>query len=360
MFQNLTPTSELKRMSANINHKNKSLAVIVLGYNCKNYIKHCLTSIYLSDFKDFSVIYIDNNSSDGSVELVRSAFPQAKIINLAANKGFSYGNNVGIREAINSGFQYILLLNPDTILDNKCLTALYNMRDKNTIYQPTLLIYRKKKTQLINSLGSVLNFIGISYCSSINKQSLDVGQVDIAGASGAAMFIPTYIIEKIGTLDEKYFLYFEDLDFSWRAHMAGYNVQLLPEAKVWHMYSFSKNKDKFFYTERNRSYFLIKNFETKTLLIIFPFWLMSEVLIIVYSIMDGWFLVKIKSILSFFMMLNKVASERKTIKKIRKKKDRELVNLITHEVSFAEKTFLGEKIYNYFSLLYWKLVKFII
>lgn len=331
------------------------ISIIIVGYNNLLDLKDCFESIFKNSYKNFKVIYVDNGSSDNSYNFVRKKFKQVKLIK-SKNIGYAGGNNLGIKKAIKLGAKYIFILNPDTIIDKNCLKELSSKASADKILQPLILIYeRGKKTNLINTTGNHLNFLGISYCNDYRKTKRAAKTSLIPCASGAGFFVPVKILNDIGSFKDRYFMYHEDVDLSWRARISGYEIALVPEALVYHKYSFSKNKKKFYFAEKNRLDFFFSNFQTKTILLIIAPFLINELLITFYSIIDGWFFYKITSSFAFVVSINKTSSDRRKLK--RKVKDRELVKYLSGEVSFSQKKFPLQNFYNQVYCTYWLLIK---
>jgi GT2 family glycosyltransferase len=338
------------------------IGVIIVTYNNEQDIFECLKSVFLSTYKHFKVMIIDNNSTDETVKLVKSKYPKVTIYPLKENMGFAAGNNFGIKKAISSRINNIFLLNPDTVIDKNCLAQLDKKNNHQTILQPLILIHdSKKKTNLVNTSGSILNFLGFSYCGNYREKSnLISNDNDIALASGAAMFVPVSIFKKIGVFDKKFFMYYEDADFSLRARIYGINIQIIPSAKIWHKYNFSRNKNKFYYTERNRLLFLFRNFSNKYFLLILPIFVINEILILIYSMITGWFYEKIKSYFSVVALLSAENKMRnKNYKKIIKQENN-LKKYITSEISFSEIKSPLFTPYNVILKIYWRIVNEII
>jgi GT2 family glycosyltransferase len=338
---------------------NKRIAIIIVGYNSKKYLNDLFTSLNKSTYKNFKIFYVDNNSADQSINWIQNHYPKTEIIKNKDNVGFATANNIGLKIAIKQNFNYFFLLNPDTVIDKNCLQILIDKVDNNSIIQPLILIYKNKKTNLINSDGNVLNYLGYSYCAGQKKNAdnIQLSRKEIPLASGAAMFIPKNIINSIGILDDDFFMYHEDVDFSWRARIAGFKIKIIPDAIVWHKYHFSRNKQKFFFAERNRLFFIFKNFQAKTILLISPMFLINEILMVLYSIFTGWFLLKIKSSGSFIWNLNYIFSKRKKINKLRKNNDQDLKRYFSSEIEFSEVKIPALKIYNLVNKGYWWLVR---
>ena len=217
-----------------------------------------------------------------------------------------------------------------------------------------------KKTDLINTSGGTLNFLGFSYCSNYRKKSEEISEnTEIPVGSGCALFCPVSVIKKIGFFDPVFFTFHEDVDFCWRARLFGYKILVIPNALVWHKYEFSRNKNKMFYFERNRLLFLMKNYSPWMMLITFPAMLINEILMVIFSIMAGWTPLKIKSYFAVFALLPHVIKERKRINK-KEKNYHQLKTFINSDISFSEVKVPGLKLYNFLTFCYWSLIKKIV
>lgn len=333
------------------------ISVVVVGYNSKNDLKTCLDSVYKSTYKQFRIIFVDNSSSDDSVGFVKIKYPKVDIIS-NKNSGFAGGGNVGIKRAIKLKTDYIFLLNPDVTIEPDCFKKLIAKIDQKTILQPLILLNIKgKNTHLVNTTGDYLNFLGFCYCNNYRAEKVAIQKNDIVIASGAAVLIPVGILKKIGLLDEDFFMYHEDADLFYRAHLYGFNIKLIPNALAWHQYSFSRNKGKMFYADRNRLLFLYKNFSTKYLTLILPIMIINEILMIIYSIMSGWFLAKIKVYVSIWPLMKRARKQRKKNLPHIRLNESELKRFIGAEISFSEiknPLFLP---YNFLLKAYWFLIK---
>lgn len=224
----------------------KKVFIIVLNFNGKKDTLECLQSLKKSE-----VIVVDNGSTDGSVRAIRDKFPEIKILENKKNLGFAKGNNVGIRYALNQGADYIILLNNDTIVEINTLVRLIEVASSNNrigILGPKIYFAkgfefhqgRYKK----NELGKVIWYAGglIDWRNVLGVHrgvdEVDEGQYDkqeeVEFVSGCCMFIKREVFKKIGLLDERFFLYFEDLDFCLRAKKVGFRIVYVPEAVIWH------------------------------------------------------------------------------------------------------------------------------
>lgn len=333
------------------------ISVIIVGFNNRGDLKACLDSVYKSTYRRLRVIYVDNGSKDGSIEYVKRAYPKVLTIK-NNNSGCPGGNNIGIKKALKLKSDYIFLLNPDAEIDKNCLSTLMNKIDEKTILQPLILIASKtRKTNKINTTGGYLNFLGFCHCSDYLKNKSFAKEQKIVIASGAAVLIPVKILKKIGLLEENFFMYFEDADLFYRANLFGYTVKLIPSALAWHRYSFSANKNKMFYADRNRLLFLYKNFSTKYLILILPISIINELLLIIYSLISGWFWRKLLVYYSALKFMPVIAKERKKNLPYMKKQEKNLKQYIGPKISFAEIQSRFFVPYNLVLRAYWFVIK---
>jgi GT2 family glycosyltransferase len=237
------------------------VSVIVLNWNGREDTLECLESVLNIDYSAFEVVVVDNGSTDGSVEAIRRRYPTIKVIETGTNLGYAEGNNVGIRAASSSGTSFLFLLNNDTIVDPQILRNLVEVAAK--IPDAGVLaarIYYKSDPYRIQYAGAEWlegesNFIHIGR----DETDADIKQEpvnDTAYASGCAMFFRSELVHKVGLLDSRFFLTFEETDWCYRARNAGYRCLVVSDAKVWHKGSASFGGEEsplylYFYT-RNR------------------------------------------------------------------------------------------------------------
>jgi GT2 family glycosyltransferase len=208
-------------------------SIIIVNYNGGSLLVHCLDSVHRFT-NNFELILVDNNSSDGSETLACRLFPTVKLIKNTANLGFARANNEALKVARG---QFIVFLNPDTIVTPGWLIVLAecaNASSRAGIVTPKLLRSDKKT---IDSTGHLLNF-KTGQTSDRGAGQIDEGQYDRAEAVPSCCFacaiIRRDVFDDIGLLDEKMVLYFEDVDFSLRARVAGWNVLYCPDSVVYH------------------------------------------------------------------------------------------------------------------------------
>ena len=343
------------------------VAIILVNYNGQKSLADCLGSLEKLDYpkENYRIIFVDNGSSDGSLEYAQNNFSDIEFIKNPKNLGFSEGNNIGIDKALLLGYDYIYLINQDTMSEPDSLSKLLNVLqgdEKISAVQPRLMLWPEKDK--VNSLGNSIHFLGFGFSiGGYQKFEGDLSPKEIAYPSGAAVLIKSEVLKKIGLFDNNLYLYHEDLDLGWRMRMSGYKILVAPEAVVYHKYEFSRSITKFYYMERNRFICLLENYKIGTLLLIFPAGLIMELGLFFYSIFSGFWLEKLKVYGYFFHIKNWkiILATRKKKAGLRQVRDKEIVRLFTGKIQFQEiDNSLLKYIVNPIFNLYWQIIKHLI
>lgn len=211
---------------------NPTIFVVILNYNGKDTLLSCLSSVYKSDYPKFEVVVVDNDSTDGSFELAKNQFSKVHFIKSPRNIGFAGGNNLGIRFALEKFADYVLVLNNDAYLKKDTLAKLIvAAKGKNLpgIINPLILNANGKRIWFAGGKIRWLEMKNVHLEKITAKTSYETEY-----CTGCAMFIDKAVFRKIGLFDERYFLYYEDADFSFRAKKAGFELSVSPSAKVCH------------------------------------------------------------------------------------------------------------------------------
>lgn len=226
--------------------------IIIVNWNGKQNTIECLDSIsrLTQDLIKVETIVVDNGSTDGSQETISLKFPNVYTLFLKKNTGFTGGNNLGIQYALKRYADFIWLLNNDTILDKTTLMKLLKAMSDVTVGIVGPKIYFSsgrefhKRRYKENDRGKVLWYAGgiidwkNVYAYHRGVDEVDIGRYDQTEetefVSGCSMFIRRSVLEKVGLLDDKYYLYLEDLDFSVRAKRLGVKLLYVGDAFLWH------------------------------------------------------------------------------------------------------------------------------
>lgn len=259
--------------------------IVVLNYNNAADTMECISSLLKSEYTNFKILLVDNHSTDGSLETISDFLntldssdfirfddykeitksTDLKKINLIEsrfNGGFSYGNNIGSKIAMNrSDFEYLWLLNNDTEIPTDTLTTLINYY-KNSSEKLGILgnlqYFYHKKDEIQAIAGGFNRFIANYW----NINSLDQLKSGFNYIYGASMFMSKDFVMDVGLLCEDYFMYYEEIDIAERAKNSGYQIDICKEAKIYHKHgnTTSKKGNKFrtFYLERNKFLFYKK------------------------------------------------------------------------------------------------------
>jgi GT2 family glycosyltransferase len=227
---------------------NPKIFIIVLNYNGKDVIKNCLASVFKIDYPDFEVVVVDNNSSDGSLEYAKNNFSKANFIKNEANLGFSVGNNVGIRFALERMADYVLLLNNDTEVEKDFLSKLVGAAERDEkIGIASPVIFSGSNRQIWFSGGSIS---WLRMKTMHEKRATTADLYETLFITGCAMLVKAAVFKEVGLLDEDYFLYWEDVDFSVRAERAGFKNIVVSGSWVYH---FEKSESNL----KNKTYWLV-------------------------------------------------------------------------------------------------------
>lgn len=213
--------------------------IIIPNFNGFEHLKTCFDSIKKQTRSDYRVILVDNGSTDDSVNYTAESIPDAVIIKLETNSGFAKAVNQGIKKSLAvADAQFILLLNNDMELAPDFLeTGLNVFIEKSDVYSVAVKMMNYFKREVIDDCGDMIRAHGGSPIARGNLE-VDKGQYDkgeyIFGACAGAAFYKKELFTKIGLFEESFFAYYEDVDFSFRAQLAGYKCYYEPRAVCYH------------------------------------------------------------------------------------------------------------------------------
>jgi len=224
------------------------LSVVIVNYNVKEFLEQCLLSVQKAfDKLDGEIIVVDNNSVDGSCQMVRTKFPEIRLIENSENKGFSKANNQAIKEAQG---EYILLLNPDTLVEEDSFEKCAGFMDKHhevgalgvKMLDGKGNFLKESKRGLPSPWVALYRITGLSnlFPTSAKFARYYLGHLppdqinEVEILSGAFMFLRKAALAKSGLLDEDFFMYGEDIDLSYRIVQQGYKNIYFPETKIIH------------------------------------------------------------------------------------------------------------------------------
>lgn len=276
------------------------ISIIIVSWNTKDILRDCLKSVYRETKRlKFEVIVVDNDSSDGTKEMLKKEFPKVETIFNKENKGFAAANNQGIKKAKG---RYVLLLNSDTlILNNAVFKCFKFMKDNPDLGALGCKILNKDGTLQRSAFmyPSILNMlISVFYLNKLFSKSKFFGRErmtyfdfdnikEVECVMGSFMMIRKRAIKQAGMMDERYFMYTEEADLCYRYKKKGWKIGYYPRAEIIHLGGESSKRIKpkmclqlrgsiLLFMEKNRSFFsyIIACFLTGLwFLLRVPYWL---------------------------------------------------------------------------------------
>jgi len=249
--------------------------IILLNYNGFNDTRECVESLHKITYPNYQIVVIDNNSSSGDVHNLRALGGGIHLIESDKNLGFSGGNNLGIKFALNSGATYIMLLNNDTIVEPDFLEKLIDgfSNDEHIGITVPKINYYAEKEKVWYGGGYISKYRASGFTDGDGEDESNYGNDKyVTFATGCCLLIKAAGISKVGLMDEEYFLYLEDTDYCMRFINAGFRIKYIGDGKIYHKVSAATQKRNallpVYYVTRNRLYFAKKFFASE-------FWLIS-------------------------------------------------------------------------------------
>lgn len=243
----------------------RRIAVVICNWNKKDYVIQCVESVLRSDEQDTDIYVVDNASTDGSIQALRERFgDRIVLLENPENKGGAGGFNAGIRHALDKGYPYIHLLDNDIVLDREAIRRLREaLEADSSLGIAGSLIYIMDRPNVLQEMGSNVDWsvfnIKQNYHGHLDAGNLPA-ELECDVVPACSLMIRREVLEKIGAMDEQYFLYWDDIDLCYRTKLAGYRVAAFSASKAWHKRGAGVHHDTFahYYAWRNRFYFFAK------------------------------------------------------------------------------------------------------
>jgi len=228
--------------------KHPKVFIIILNYNGSDVLKKCLTSVFKIDYPNLEIIVVDNNSLDGSLEMAKANFSKAIFIKNEANLGFAAGNNVGIKFALERAADFVLLLNNDVEVEKNFLTQLIDIAAENEKIGLASPVIFDGQTKEVWFSGGHIDWWRVK---TVHERKVRTERFfNSRVITGCAMLIRAEVFQKVGLLDEEFFLYWEDADFSLKSKKAGFQNVVVSSSWIYH---FEKSRE----NPENKTYWLV-------------------------------------------------------------------------------------------------------
>lgn len=338
----------------------KKVTIGVITYNGEHLLEECFSAIKSQDYPEYEIMMIDNNSTDGSVDLVREKFPEVKILQMKENRGPNPARNAAI---LKSDTSYTLLVDDDAVLTPQCLRILMKtMKEYSNvaICNPRIVLYDDRTR--IQYDGSRLCYIGavIARNSGASIQQASKTTIPVSVVSGLTMLVERDKVLQIGLFDEDYFFGWDDADFSFRMTISGFKCLHVPQAVVYHKLK-KRGLSKAFYQIRNRWYLILKSYSSRTLFLLWPILLVYELGLLLFLTMKGVLFVYLRANFAVIKNFGKLMRKRKEVQALKKVSDGEVLCAgdfyIREELMEKRYLKLGKSILNRIFNWYWKAVK---
>ncbi|MFC1646136.1 glycosyltransferase family 2 protein, partial [Candidatus Omnitrophota bacterium] len=244
--------------------KKRLISVIIINHNGREFLERCFSSVLKTNYDNFEVIFVDNASTDESLEYLKKNFLDKHISFFKNNINFGVpgGRNIGFKQAKGD---FIVFLDNDTEVDSEWLNGLiYAFETDNKIAVAQSKLLSMVERDKFDHAGDYLTPFGLLVERSSHQK--DTGQFDkiddIFNAKGAATMIRSSVFKELGMYDETYFMYLEETDFCLRAWLAGYRVVFAPKSVVWHAFNTPLKEMKKYYSNYIVRYYGCRNYIT--------------------------------------------------------------------------------------------------
>ena len=314
------------------------VSIIIMNYNGLDYVLNCLDSVFKTKGCKFEVILIDNNSNDNSHKICKEKYSQIRLFENKKNLAMA-ARNIGID---NARGEFIVFLDSDATVDPYWIQNFIKsyLEHGSGLYQGKIL--ETDNPEIIGSSGNLLNIFGFGYARGNGEK--DNGQYEkfeqISFPVGACLFSSLEIIKKIGYFDESNLLYlmYDDVDYGWKALSHNIYSFYEPNSIVYHPKSTSSklNSDKMFLLNRNRWICLLSYYSTKTLVKLFPLFLLIEFGLFLFLIIKGMGIAKIKSFFSLLKMYPSIKQRKIYLNKKKTLSDNDMISHFVDEITIPE------------------------
>ncbi len=224
-----------------------TVAIILVNWNSFDVTNDCIHTLHQLSYPYHSIIVVDNGSADGSGARLQQVHPDIILLTSDTNLGFTGGNNLGLRYSLQHDFTYSILLNNDTFVTPDFLTNFVTYMNENPqsgVVQPKIFFHHDRS--LIWDAGSYFNaFLGRTYTVGLNQTDRPAfnTQKQVDWITGCAFFVRNSVLQEAGILAENLFIYYEDVDLSFRIRKLGYQLIYEPASVIYHIAGMS-NKSK--------------------------------------------------------------------------------------------------------------------
>jgi GT2 family glycosyltransferase len=328
-------------------------AVIVCYDEEAKQIRAAVDSLLAQTRPPSEIIVVDNGPAGRLAAAVRGYSPALTPLECPENLGYVALN----RAALHASGDYIVCLNPDADAQPDCLEQLAAVADSDPRVGLVGAQILLEDGVTRNAGANPLHPTGISPSGGYGEPRESGQPRDVIIASGACFLVRTKLYRELGGFVEDFFLYYEDVDLSWRARIAGQRVVYCPWAVVSHSYEFGARPRKWFLLERNRLFSVLANYELRTLVLLAPLLLATEAGLIVVATRGGWITHKLRSYVALFRLRKRLKAHRLRVQASRRASDAQLMAFFDDRLDSALIPASSAALANFFCVPYMAVVR---
>lgn len=320
--------------------------ILICHRNGEQIIKNCLDSLSKTNYPNFDIHILLNATEDNSEKIIRKY--KVKIYKSKINLGFAGGFNLMVKKLLNDKSKYIASINNDTEVEKSWLSELVNFAEKNNadICQPKILSMRDKKMfEYAGACGGFMDKYGYPFCRGriFSEIEQDMGQYDtptrLFWACGSCAIFKKELFNKIGVLEEEFFIYAEETDFCWRANLIGAKIFNVPSSVIYHLGGYSIKKEnlsaeKEYLLHRNTLIMFFKNYSDETINKLKYRRILLEIISAIAFPKKKMFAVS-KALFWIMMNKKKINEKHREIQKLRRVTDEEIQkNMLNKSIAY--------------------------
>jgi GT2 family glycosyltransferase len=312
-----------------------TITAVILAYGAETWLEDAVRAALESEGACVDVVLVDNGCTSDAVARVKG-LDGLHLITPGTNTGFAGGCIRGAAEATGD---YLAFINSDAIVAPDALRRLAAVASEPGVGLAMGSIRLADAPDLMNTAGNPLHFTGMSWAGGFGEPaSHHARRHPVMGGSGCCLMTRRKLWKEMGGFAEEYFAYHEDLELSLRTWQRGLSVEYVPDAVVIHHYEFSRNENKFYLIERNRAIMVFTTYGLRTLILLAPMLLLTELLMLAAALAGGWGRAKIRGWWWLWRHRGWLVSRRAAIQGQRRVADAVIFERVTHRLDPANAT----------------------
>jgi GT2 family glycosyltransferase len=310
--------------------------VVIPNWNGADCIRSCLDSLRTQSLPPH-IIVVDNGSVDQSIAIIEAEYPEIELIKHPKNLGFSGGVNAGFRHALSADVNYVASFNNDAVADRDWLLNLSFALNENPEIGIAACKLVESPGEHLDSTGEFYTIWGLPYPRGRGETNLNKydQELDVFAASGGASLYRVSMLKEIGLFDEDFFAYYEDVDLSFRAQLAGWKVRYVPSAVAYHQIGATSSKIKGFTTYqtiKNLPQLLWKNVPWSILIRVWPRLALAFSFFVARALLRFQIIAVVKGFIVGGFLWFKKLPERRRIQKSRTVSDEYVWSMLVHDL----------------------------